>query len=93
VEPSIVRIQALVLLWVGLAWLATGLCLGMDPATVAWRAALGACAATVTTGWLLRIAARAIEERVAADLAERELAAAAAAAKPAARPPAAAATR
>ena len=91
-EPSIVRIQALVLQWVGLAWLVAGLCLGMDPATVAWRAALGACAATVTTGWLLRIAARAIEERIAADLAERELAAAAAA-KPAARPAATAAAR
>lgn len=82
-EPSIVRIQALVLQWVGLAWLGAGLWLGHDPATVAWRAALGACVACVASGWLLRVAGRAIEERIAADLAERELAAAA---KPARAP-------
>ncbi|HYE06634.1 MAG TPA: hypothetical protein VEL07_14045 [Planctomycetota bacterium] len=82
-EPSIVRIQARVLQWVGLGWLAVGLWLGYDPATVAWRAALGAAAATVAAGWLLRIAATAIEERMVSDLAERELAKAATAAVPA----------
>ncbi len=82
-EPSIVRIQARVLQWVGLGWLAVGLWLGYDPVTVAWRAALGAAAATVAAGWLLRIAATAIEERMVSDLAERELAKVATVAVPA----------
>ncbi len=81
-EPSIVRIQARVLQWVGLGWLVVGLWLGFDPVTVVWRAALGAAAATVAAGWLLRIAAAAIEERIASDMTERELAKVAAVAAP-----------
>ena len=74
-EVYVLALQARVLLWVGLGWLILGLWLGFDPATVAWRAALAAVAAMLAIGWLARRVAAVIEERVAADMAERQLAA------------------
>ncbi len=44
-DVQLLAIQARVLMWVGFAWLAFGLWQGFDPATVAWRAALGALVA------------------------------------------------
>jgi hypothetical protein len=91
VEIHILAIQARVLMWVGLAWIALGLWLGYDPATVAWRAALGAVVAMWLVGKLMRAVVGVINERMTADLAERQAAAdkAAAAAEAAVqRPPA-----
>ena len=74
-ETILLAIQARVLLWVGLAYLGLGLWLGTSPMALAWRAPLAALAAMIVMGWLLRQVAAVIEERAAADIAERELAA------------------
>ena len=75
-EPYLLAIQARVLLGVGLGWLLLGIVvLDQDPLTVAFRAILGAVVAMVVIGWLLRRVAGVIEERLALDLAERQLAA------------------
>jgi len=76
VEPYLLAIQARVLLGVGLGWLLLGIVvLDQDPLTVAFRAIIGAVVAMVASGWLLRQVAAVIEERLALDLAERQLAA------------------
>jgi hypothetical protein len=62
-------------MWVGCAWLATGLWLGFDPTTVAWRAAVAAVLAMWLSGKLLRVVVGTVNERLAAELAERALAA------------------
>jgi hypothetical protein len=80
-ETILLAIQARVLLWVGLTYVGAGLWLGTDPATIAWRAPLAAVVAMIIAGWLLRQVAQVIEERVAVDIAERQLAAETAAAK------------
>ena len=72
-EVHVLAIQARVLLWVATAWLLLGLWLGYDPATVAWRAAIGACVAMWLTGKLLHVALGVINERMAADLADRQM--------------------
>ncbi len=73
-EVLVLAAQARVLMWVGFAWLALGLWQGLDPATVAWRAALGALAAMWVSGWLLRVVVKVMNERITADMAERQLA-------------------
>lgn len=73
-DVQILSIQARVLLWVGLVWLAAGLWQGFDPAMVAWRAVLGATVAMWLAGFFLRRVQAVITERLASDLAERELA-------------------
>ena len=73
-DVQILAIQARVLLWVGLSWLAFGLWQGFDPATVAWRAALGAFIAMLLAGWFLRLVTGVISERMTSELAERQLA-------------------
>jgi hypothetical protein len=102
VEVHILAAQARVLLWVGLIWLALGIWLGFDPATVAWRAALGALVAMWLSGRLLRTLAGVINERMTSEIAERQAAAEQAAraalppgppAKPAGAPRPAAAAR
>lgn len=75
-DSTLLAVQARIFLATGLGWLGFGLWQGYDPLTVSWRAAAGALAALVVARWLLRIAADTINERVASDLAERELAAA-----------------
>jgi hypothetical protein len=75
VEVHILAAQARVLLWVGLIWLALGIWLGYDPATVAWRAALGAVVAMWLSGRLLHVVAGVINERMTSDVAERQAAA------------------
>lgn len=88
-ETHLLALQAKVLLWTGLGWLGLGLWLGYDPLTVAWRAALGSLLAMWVAGKLLRMVARVVEERIAVELAEAQLAAEkavpAVAKKPAAR--------
>jgi hypothetical protein len=74
-ETILLAIQARVLLWVGLGYVGVGLWLGTDPATLAWRAPLAAVGAMIVAGWLLRQVAKVVEERVATDIAERQLAA------------------
>ncbi len=74
-ETILLAIQARVLLWVGVVYIGVGLWLGTDPATLAWRAPLAAVGAMIVAGWLLRQVAKVIEERAAADIAERQLAA------------------
>lgn len=74
-EVYVLALQARVLLLVGIAWIALGLWLGFDPATVAWRAAIGALVAMWIAGWLARRVVAVLEERVAADMTERQLAA------------------
>ena len=74
-EVHILAIQARTLLWVGISWLVIGFALGTDPATLAWRAALGAFAAMWLCGLLLRTVAGVINERLAADLVARDEAA------------------
>ena len=86
VDVHLLAIQARVLLWVGLAWLTFGLWSGFDPATVAWRAALGAFVAMFITGKLLRVVTGVINDRMTTDMAERQLAAEQAAAAAAAAP-------
>ncbi len=73
-DVHLLAIQARVLLWVGLMWLAFGLWQDFDPATVAWRAALGAFVAMWISGKLLRVVAGVINERLSSELAERQLA-------------------
>lgn len=73
-DVQLLAIQARVLMWVGFAWLAFGLWQGFDPATVAWRAALGAFVAMWLAGWFLRIVAGVINDRMTTELAERQLA-------------------
>lgn len=73
-DVHLLAIQARVLLWVGLAWLAFGLWQGFDPATVAWRAALGAFVAMWLAGYFLRVVSGVINERMTSELAERQLA-------------------
>ena len=87
-DVHLLAIQARVLLWVGLVWLTFGLWQGFDPATVAWRAALGAFVAMILAGKLLRVVVNVINERLATELAERQLAAEQAAAAAAAAVPA-----
>jgi hypothetical protein len=88
VDVHLLAIQARVLLWVGLVWLTFGLWQGFDPATVAWRAALGAFVAMILAGKLLRVVVNVINERLATELAERQLAAEQAAAAAVAAVPA-----
>lgn len=83
-DVTILAIQAQVLLWTGLLCLAAGLWLGIDPLTMSWRAAVAAVLAMWVAGKLLRIAAAALSEGMAA--AELEAEARAVPAKPAARP-------
>lgn len=87
-DVHLLAIQARVLLWVGLVWLTFGLWQGFDPATVAWRAALGAFVAMWLAGYFLRIVTGVINERMTSELVERQLAQeqAAAAALAAAQP-------
>ena len=86
-ETHLLAMQARILQWIGLSWLAYGvLWLGQDPLTVAWRAAIGAFIAMWVGGRLLRMVAKVIEERMAIEAADAQLAAeqaAAAAATPA----------
>ena len=75
-ETHLLAIQARMLLFVGLAWLAAGiLWWGQDPITVAWRAALGAFIAMWLGGKLLHLVSAIVEERLTADEAEARLAA------------------
>ncbi len=90
-DIHILAVQARLLLWIGLGWLALGLWLGQDPLTVAWRAALGGLLAVWLGGKLLRMIAGVIEERLATEMAERQLAEETALAKVAAAKPGAAA--
>jgi len=74
-ETYLLAIQARILMAVGLAWLFAGiLWWNQDPFTVAWRASLGAFIAMWLGGKLLRMIGMIIEERLAADEAERRLA-------------------
>lgn len=73
-EVYVLMLQARTLMWVGICWLALGLWLGFDPATVAWRAAIGAVVSMVVVGWLARQVAAVMEDRMAADMAERQMA-------------------
>jgi hypothetical protein len=74
VDVHLLAIQARVLLWVGLVWLTFGLWQGFDPATVAWRAALGAFVAMWLAGYFLRVVTGVINERMTTELAERQMA-------------------
>ena len=73
-DVYLLAIQARVLLWVGLAWLVFGLWQGFDPATVAWRAALGAFIAMWISGKLLQVVAGVINDQMTSELADRQLA-------------------
>lgn len=73
-DVHLLAIQARVLLWVGLVWLTFGLWQGFDPATVAWRAALGAFVAMWLAGYFLRMVTGVINDRMTSELAERQLA-------------------
>ena len=61
-ETHLLALQARMLLWTGLGWLALGLWLGYDPVTVAWRAALGAFIGMWLTGVIEEAAAGAAAE-------------------------------
>jgi uncharacterized membrane protein len=74
VDVYLLAIQARVLLWVGLAWLVFGLWQGFDPATVAWRAALGAFVAMWVSGKLLQVVVGVINDQMTSELADRQLA-------------------
>ncbi len=74
-EVHLLALQARILAWIGCGWIGLGLFLGQDPFTVAWRAALGAMIAAWLGGKLLHLVTGVVEERMAADLADRELAA------------------
>jgi hypothetical protein len=74
VEVHLLAIQARLLLWVGLGVLIAGLWLGVTPWTCAWRAAVAALVAMWVGRWLLSKVMLVIEERMAADMAERQLA-------------------
>jgi hypothetical protein len=73
-DTILLAIQARVLMWVGLAYVVAGLWLGNDPLSIAWRAPAAAVAAMIVAGWLLRQVAAVVQERAAADMAERQLA-------------------
>ncbi len=73
-DTILLAIQAKILLWTGLGWLAIGLWLGFDPLTVACRAALAALVVMWLSGKMLRMVAGVVEERAAADAAEAQLA-------------------
>ena len=73
-DVYLLAIQARVLLWVGLAWLVFGLWQGFDPATVAWRAALGAFVAMWISGKLLQVVVGVINDQMTSELADRQLA-------------------
>ncbi len=73
-DVYLLAIQARVLLWVGVAWLVFGLWQGFDPATVAWRAALGAFVAMWISGKLLKVVAGVINDQMTSELADRQLA-------------------
>ena len=85
-ETHLLALQAKVLLWTGLGWLAIGLWLGYDPITVGWRAALAAMIAMWFSGKLLHLVGRVIEERAATDAADAQMAAEQAVATVAKRP-------
>jgi hypothetical protein len=72
-EVYVLAVQARILLLVGLGWIGLGLWQGYDPATIAWRAAIGAMLAMWIAGWLVRQVVAVLEERMAADMAERQL--------------------
>ncbi len=72
-EPYLLVIQARVLQWVVLLWVAYGLWVGQDPVTVAWRAALGGYVAMRVSRWLLDRVAAVMQERLALEEAERRL--------------------
>lgn len=74
-DTILLAIQARVLMWVGLAYVVAGLWIGNDPLSIAWRAPAAAVAAMIVAGWLLRQVAAVVQERAAADIAERQLAA------------------
>ncbi|TVR46024.1 MAG: hypothetical protein EA402_03330 [Planctomycetota bacterium] len=61
---TITKIQARILLLTGVGWLAYGLYMGGDPLTIAWRAAAGALIAMVVSGYLLRLGAEVIGQRL-----------------------------
>jgi len=85
-EVHLLAIQAWVLLITGGVYIAAGLWLGTDPAAIAWRAPLAAFAAMIAARWLLQQVAMVINERVASEMAERQLATEQAAAQAAAQP-------
>ncbi len=73
-DTYLLAIQARIFMAVGLCWLAMGIVWwNQDPFTVAWRASLGALIAMWVTGKLLHMVAEIIEDRLAADEAERRL--------------------
>ncbi len=74
-EVHLLALQARILAWIGCGWIGLGLFLGQDPFTVAWRAALGAMIAAWLAGKLLHLVTGVVEERMATDLADREMAA------------------
>lgn len=74
-EVYLLAIRARFMLIVGVAYLAIGFYIGTDPATLAWRTALAALIAVAGSGWLLHRCSAVIEERMASDIAERQLAA------------------
>lgn len=73
-EVHLLAIQARLLLWVGMGVLGTGLWLGFTPWTCASRAAIAAVLAMWAGRWLLAKVLAVMEERMAADMAERQLA-------------------
>lgn len=87
-ETFLLAMRARILLAVGLAYLVIGLYLGTDPLALAWRAPAAALAAMAAGGWMLGQVAQVVQDRLAADMAERQLAAEQAAAKAAAAVPA-----
>ena len=70
----LLAIQARIFLWSGVGLMAACLWLGIGPYTAAWRVALGAFVAMWVARWLLQRIAGVMEERMAVDMAERELA-------------------
>lgn len=74
-EVYLLAIQARVLLLTGFAYIVVGLWLDTDPVALAWRAPLAAFAAMLASRWLLHQVAGVVEERAAADMAERQLSA------------------
>jgi hypothetical protein len=74
-ETYLLAIQARILMYVGLVWLAAGIIWwNQDPFTVVWRASMGALIAMWVGGKLLGLVGRIVEDRLAADEAERRLA-------------------
>lgn len=64
IEYTITKIQARILLITGGLWLIWGLWSGGDPLTIAWRATAGGVVAMVISGYLLRLGARIIADRL-----------------------------